>query len=192
MSDIGYHLFDTAIGRCGVAWHAARIVAATLPEASEDLAIARLQRRTPDAQPSEPPVPVQATIDRIVALLDGKAIDLSDTPLDMTGIPPFHRRVYAVALTISPGQTLSYGDIATRLGEPGAARAVGQALGANPFPIIVPCHRVLAAGRKTGGFSAQGGVSTKLRMLEIEGALSDRATLLFDHLPLQAPPASRR
>ena len=89
-------------------------------------------------------------------------------------MPPFHRRVYEVARTIPPGATLSYGEIATRLGAPGSARAVGQALGRNPFAIVVPCHRVLAAGGKLGGFSANGGVTTKLRLLSIEGAQAGR------------------
>jgi methylated-DNA-[protein]-cysteine S-methyltransferase len=95
---------------------------------------------------------------------------LSFITLDMEGVPEFHRRVYGVARTIPPGATLSYGEIAARLGDPGSARAVGQALGRNPFVIVVPCHRVLAAGGKTGGFSANGGTATKLTLLAIEGA----------------------
>jgi methylated-DNA-[protein]-cysteine S-methyltransferase len=88
----------------------------------------------------------------------------------MEGVPEFHQRVYEVARTIPPGNTLSYGDIAARLGSPRAARAVGQALGRNPFAIVVPCHRVLGAGGKIGGFSAQGGIDTKRRMLALEGS----------------------
>src|SRR4029079_6784817 len=99
-----------------------------------------------------------------------EAAELSAIALDMAQVPPFHRRVYEVARTIPPGATLSYGEIATRLGVPGSARAVGQALGRNPFAIVVPCHRVLAAGGKMGGFSANGGIGTKLRMLSIESA----------------------
>jgi methylated-DNA-[protein]-cysteine S-methyltransferase len=98
----------------------------------------------------------------------------------MDRVPPFHRRVYEVARTIPPGATLSYGDLAARLGSPGSARAVGQALGKNPFAIVVPCHRVLAAGGKLGGFSANGGIATKLRLLSIEGARSNDAPGLFD------------
>jgi methylated-DNA-[protein]-cysteine S-methyltransferase len=94
---------------------------------------------------------------------------LSFVALDMTGVPEFNQRVYQAARTIRPGTTVSYGDIARQLGIPGSARAVGQALGRNPFPIVVPCHRVLAADGKTGGFSAPGGAATKLRMLAIEG-----------------------
>jgi methylated-DNA-[protein]-cysteine S-methyltransferase len=106
-----------------------------------------------------------------VALLDGDRRDLIDIPLDFDdSVPEFHRRVYEVARTIGPGRTLSYGEIAARVGEPDAARAVGQALGRNPIPIIVPCHRVLAANGGTGGFSAPGGTATKLQLLAIEGA----------------------
>jgi methylated-DNA-[protein]-cysteine S-methyltransferase len=106
----------------------------------------------------------------MAALLDGKKADLSKIALDMDGVPEFHRRVYEAARTIPAGATLSYGEVAKRAGAPGAARAVGQALGRNPFAIVVPCHRVLAAGGKLGGFSAKGGTNTKVRMLEIEGA----------------------
>jgi methylated-DNA-[protein]-cysteine S-methyltransferase len=103
-------------------------------------------------------------------LLAGESRDLTDIPLDFDDrVPEFHRRVYDVARTIKPGMTLTYGAIAARLGEPDAARAIGQALGRNPIPIIVPCHRVLAANG-TGGFSAPGGTATKLRLLAIEGA----------------------
>jgi len=100
----------------------------------------------------------------------GEACDLASVVLDMSGVPPFHRRVYEMARTIAPGCTMSYGELASRLGVPGSARAVGQALGRNPFPIVVPCHRVLASSGKPGGFSASGGVGTKLRMLALEGA----------------------
>jgi methylated-DNA-[protein]-cysteine S-methyltransferase len=123
---------------------------------------------------------VQRAIDRIVALLRGAADDLADIALDLDGIAEFNARVYAVARTIPPGATLTYGDIAGRLGTPGLAREVGQAMGQNPFPPIVPCHRVVAAGGKTGGFSARGGVATKLRMLAIEGAQIDGTLPLFE------------
>ena len=113
----------------------------------------------------------QHAIEGIVALLTGESRDLSDVPLDFDDtVPEFHRRVYDVTRTIKPGTTLSYGEIAARVGEPDAARAVGQALGRNPIPIIVPCHRVLAANGGTGGFSAPGGTATKLQLLAIEGA----------------------
>lgn len=126
-------------------------------------------QRFPAAVEIAPPRNVQLAIDNIVALLCGEPSDLSAIELEMEDVAPFHRRVYEMARAIPPGRTLAYGELAARLGAPGAARAVGQALGRNPFPIIVPCHRVLAAGRKIGGFSAHGGTATKRRMLAMEG-----------------------
>ncbi len=171
MTIYGFTLFETAIGRCGIAWSGRGVVRVQLPEASEVETRARLLRRFPDAREAPPPPDVQRALNGIVALLRGEASDLSTIALDMERVPPFHRRVYEVARSIPPGATLSYGDIAARLGAPGSARAVGQALGRNPFALIVPCHRVLAAGGKLGGFSANGGVTTKLHLLSIEGAL---------------------
>jgi methylated-DNA-[protein]-cysteine S-methyltransferase len=169
----GLALFDTAIGRCGVAWGGHGVAGIQLPEASDRDTLARMFHRFPTAAELVPPPEVQVVIDRISALLRGETSDLGTVALDMDGVPEFHRRVYEAARAIPPGKTLSYGDIAKRVGAPGAARAVGQALGRNPFPIVVPCHRVLAAGGKIGGFSAQGGVATKRRMLAIEGARLD-------------------
>ena len=165
-----YTLFDTAIGRCAVAWSARGLLAVQLPEADERATRARLLRRVLGAREAAPPRDVQGAIDAMTALLRGEPSDLSPIVLDMDGVPAFHRRVYDIARGIAPGATLTYGDIANQLGDPGAARAVGQALGHNPFAIVVPCHRVLASGGKPGGFSANGGAVTKLRMLAIEGA----------------------
>jgi O-6-methylguanine DNA methyltransferase len=175
-----FALFDTAIGRCGLAWGDRGVAGIQLPEAGERETRARMLQRFPAAGEAAPPLEVQHVIDRIVALLRGEASDLSTIALDMDQVPAFHRRVYEAARAIPPGMTLSYGDIAARVGAPGAARAVGQALGRNPFPIVVPCHRVLAAGGKIGGFSAQGGIATKRRMLAIEGAQLNGATPPFD------------
>ena len=173
MTATGFTLFETAIGRCGIAWGAHGISGVQLPQADEAETRARMLQRFPAAGEGMPPPEVRQAVERIVALLRGEGGDLASVVLDMEDVPAFHRRVYELARTIPPGMTLSYGDIATRLGAPGAARAVGQALGRNPFPIVVPCHRVLAAGGKIGGFSAQGGVTTKRRMLAIEGAMSN-------------------
>jgi methylated-DNA-[protein]-cysteine S-methyltransferase len=169
MSARGFALFDTPIGRCGIAWGPRGIVALQLPEASERALRARLLAQAVDAEEMPPPPAIAGAIRAIGALLAGEATDLTPLALDMTEVPPFHRRVYAVARTIPPGQTVSYGEIARRLGMPRAARAVGQALGRNPFALIVPCHRVLAAGGKLGGFSADGGLGTKRKLLAIEG-----------------------
>jgi len=180
VSQPGFALFDTAIGRCAVAWGERGVTGVQLPQARESETRARLQQRFPGASESAPPAEVQRVVEDIARLLRGEGPDLAAVTLDMERVSPFCRGVYEIARGIPPGATLSYGDIAARLGNKGAARAVGQALGRNPFPIVVPCHRVLAAGGKVGGFSANGGVATKLRLLQIEGASADRAPGLFD------------
>jgi O-6-methylguanine DNA methyltransferase len=181
MMEPGFALFDTAIGHCAIAWSGRGIVGVQLPEGTEAKTRARMRRRFPGAREASPCGDVQRAVDGIVALLRGDAIDFSAVTLDMERVPEFHRRVYAVARTIACGATLTYGEIAKRLGAPGeAAPDVGQALGRNPFPIIVPCHRVVAAGGKLGGFSAPGGAGTKRRLLAIEGARTNDAPDLFD------------
>jgi methylated-DNA-[protein]-cysteine S-methyltransferase len=175
-----FALFETAIGTCGIAWGDRGLVGVQLPEPSTDETRWRLRRRYPGASEAPPPPEVRRAIDAIAAHLRGEAADLSRIGLDLSGVPEFHRRVYEVARAIPSGATLSYGEVAAQLGEPSAAREVGQALGRNPFPIVVPCHRVLAAGGKSGGFSAPGGVATKLRLLAIEGARASGIPTLFD------------
>jgi methylated-DNA-[protein]-cysteine S-methyltransferase len=145
----GFTLFDTALGRCGIAWGERGIAAVELPGRD----------------------------DAIASLFAGEPEDLSSVVLDLDDVPEFDLRVYECARAIPPGETRSYGEIATRLGEPGAAQAVGRALARNPVPIVVPCHRVLAANGALHGFSAPGGLETKRRMLALEGAL---APALFD------------
>jgi methylated-DNA-[protein]-cysteine S-methyltransferase len=199
----GFLLFDTAIGHCGLAWGPRGIAGVLLPEGSEEETRRRMCRLHPggvearlDAAPLDettrrsdeiPVVPAIAiaAVSRIRGLLEGERDDLLDLLLDMADLPPFHRRVYTLARQIGPGQTTTYGELARLLSEPSAARAVGQALARNPFAPVVPCHRVLAAGPGglaygAGGFSAGGGVVTKLRMLQIEGARLSRAPGLFD------------
>lgn len=177
--DEGYALFDTAIGRCGIAWSAQGIVAAQLPEPTDSAIVERLERRAPHARPMPPPPAVRRAIDAIVRLLRGEAVAMDDVVLDLRGIAPFDASVYALTRRIAPGCTLRYGEVAERLGRPGAARAVGQALGRNPFAPIVPCHRVLARTPDGGGFSAHGGLATKRAMLRIEGALDAGQLPLF-------------
>jgi methylated-DNA-[protein]-cysteine S-methyltransferase len=183
-----FAFFDTDVGRCGITWGPGGIVGVQLPERNENATRARLLRHYPDARETPPPPHIRPVIDNIVALLHGEKRDLSDAVLDMQGVPQFRQDVYAVARTIPAGGTLTYGDIAARLGDRSVAREVGEAMGQNPFPLIVPCHRVLAAGGKPGGFSAAGGVTTKLRLLEIEGAQVGDVPTLFDSLPLAAKP----
>jgi methylated-DNA-[protein]-cysteine S-methyltransferase len=173
----GYTLFDTALGRCAIAWSDHGIAAVELPDRDEAAMRRRVRRALPDAREAAPPPEVADAIDAITGLFDGRPDDLGSVVLDMDDVPEFHRRVYDVARSIPPGETLSYGEVAARLGEPGAAQAVGRALGRNPFPIVVPCHRVLAANGALHGFSAPGGIETKRRMLAIEGA---GAPTLFD------------
>ncbi len=197
MTDAAFTLFDTGIGRCGIAWRGGKVVGLQLPESRDAVTEARMLRRVGGAEPGAPDGPIADAIARIVALLGGAPSDLDPIVLDMDGVPEFDRRVYAVARGVPPGATTTYGAIATELGDSRNARAVGHALGQNPFPIVVPCHRVLGADGKLGGFSANGGRETKLRMLAIEGAVIERAETagtgsLFDDLPLAVAPARRR
>jgi len=175
-----FTLFDTAIGHCGVVWGGRGVVAVQLPMSSEDKTRGRIRQRYGDIAEAPPPAEVQSAIDGMIELLAGKPNDLTDVVLDLDGVPEFNRGVYDIARTIPPGQTLTYGDIAKRLGGVELSRDVGQALGRNPCPIVVPCHRGLAAGGKPGGFSANGGVVTKLKMLAIEGAVVNHTPSLFD------------
>jgi methylated-DNA-[protein]-cysteine S-methyltransferase len=159
--------FETAIGTCGVEWSADGITRISLPGGS--------------VRDGDAPVPdaVRAAVAGMVALLAGERRDLIRVVLDERGIDPFRRAVFAATRSIGPGATASYGEIARLIGAPGAARAVGAALGGNPFPIVVPCHRVLAADGALTGFSAPGGITTKRRMLEIEGAPGFTQEALF-------------
>jgi len=181
--------FPTAIGSCALVWRGEAIIGAALPEANEAAARAMLARRFPHAREMEPPAFVAEAIERVTRLLAGEAPDLSQIPLDLSAADEFERRVYAAASEIPRGEVRTYGEIAASLGTPGAARAVGAALGRNPIPIIVPCHRVLAAQGKSGGFSAPGGTKTKFRMLAIEGARRAGEPELFDTLPLAVKPS---
>lgn len=181
-----FALFETAIGACAIAWTGRGIVGVQIHERDAAATKSRIMRRFLAAIEAVPPPNVQHAIDGVVALLRGEPRDLTDIAIDDTDTPEFNARVYAVARTIPPGQTMTYGEIAERLGDKLLARDVGVALGQNRCPIIMPCHRVLAASGKTGGFSAPGGVVTKMRLLSIEGAQPGGPTL-FGALPLAAP-----
>jgi methylated-DNA-[protein]-cysteine S-methyltransferase len=170
MATVAFALFDTAVGCCAVAWGADGIVGTWLPGASPAATRRAVQRRHPDAVETQPSPAVAHAIDGMTGLLAGEDVDLRDVQLDLRDVPEFLLAVYDIARSIPPGATMTYGEIAARAGMPGAAQAVGQAMGRNPFPIVVPCHRVVAAGGGNGGFSAPGGVDTKLRLLSIEGA----------------------
>jgi methylated-DNA-[protein]-cysteine S-methyltransferase len=179
---LGWTVFPTAIGACGVAWGERGLVGVHLPDGDADTLRRRLARRYPGVSETEPVGETAGAVDGIVALLAGEPTDLSTVPVDLDGIGDFERRVYELARTIPCGETLTYGEVAARLDErePEAARRVGQALGRNPFAIVVPCHRVVAAAGATGGFSARGGVATKLRLLSIERARRNGMRSLFD------------
>ncbi|MGJ5181989.1 methylated-DNA--[protein]-cysteine S-methyltransferase [Bradyrhizobium oligotrophicum] len=180
MSDYFYALFETAIGTCAIACGPRGINAVQLPMGGVDKTRLRMQQRYAGIAEAEPPQHVQRVMTRIKALLAGQPDDLADIDLDLDGVSAFQRGVYDIARRIPPGRTLTYGDIAKQLGGVALSREVGQALGRNPCPIVVPCHRVLAAGNKPGGFSANGGVDTKLKMLAIEGAAVNHTPSLFD------------
>ena len=179
MDVTGFATFETAIGVCGLAWSQAGLAAVRLPYASAEEMRRRLSDVFPGASEAEPPPEFADMVEDVRALLRGEPRSFAGVRFDLSAVSDFNRRVYEVALTIAPGETLTYGEVAARLGEPGAARAVGRALGENPFPIVIPCHRVLAAGGRKGGFSAPGGPETKLRLLEIEGALRPETLPLF-------------
>ena len=180
MTEQHFVIFETEIGPCGIVWGARGITGVQLPMGSEEKTRNRIHQRNADLTEAAPTAEGQGTIDGIIELLAGKPNDLADIVLDLDGVPEFNRGVYEIARKIPPGQTLTYGDIAKQLGGVELSRDVGQALGRNPCPIVVPCHRVLAAGNKPGGFSANGGVVTKLKMLAIEGAVVNHTPNLFD------------
>ncbi|WP_293374850.1 methylated-DNA--[protein]-cysteine S-methyltransferase [Phenylobacterium sp. SCN 70-31] len=176
---IRFNLFDTAIGVAGVAWNDVGLVACHLPERDAETCRRGVLRRLPDAAEAEIPDRLAATVEGVRRLMRGEKADLTAAPLDLSRTPGFHAKVYGIARGIPPGQTMTYGEIAERLGDKLLARDVGAALGKNPWPIVVPCHRVTAAGGKPGGFSARGGVNTKLKLLAIEGAAAAAQADLF-------------
>jgi len=175
----GFSVFETAIGHCAIAWTDDAIAGAQLPEHDEPATRTRMQRRFPGVPEAPPPDHALEAIEAIRALLNGEPRDLSGVALEMDGVAEFDARVYDLTRMIAPGTTLTYGEVAARLGDKTLSRAVGQALGKNPFAPIVPCHRVVASDGKMHGFSAPGGVAVKLRMLRNEGWRANEPTL-FD------------
>ena len=180
---VKFATFETALGWCAIAWSEAGIVRGWLPD-SEAAVRVSVARRCPEAVEAEATGFAAEAARGVKALMAEGRADLSDVPLDLTGIAPLHAQLYDIARAIPPGQTLTYGEAAEKLGDKNLAREVGRALGLNPFPPIVPCHRILAASGKTGGFSAPGGVETKLRLLNVEKARTSAAPSLFGDLPL--------
>jgi methylated-DNA-[protein]-cysteine S-methyltransferase len=181
--------FETAIGRCALLWRGGLVVGAALPEADEASQRASLAARFPGADEAEPPAFVAETVALVVRHLAGEKVEFSSIPIDLGSASDLERKVYEAARRIPCGEVRTYGEIAREIGAPGAAQAVGAALGRNPVPILVPCHRVLATGGRSGGFSAPGGVATKFRILEIERARRADEAGLFEDLPLAVKPS---
>jgi methylated-DNA-[protein]-cysteine S-methyltransferase len=186
--DASFTLFDTALGVCGLAWGENGLVGVWLPMASAEALRSKIQQKYPDAGEAEPGGEVADAVVRIGQLLATGEADLSPIRLDLARLEPFEREVYAIARAVPPGRTITYGEIARKVGDVAQSRRVGQAMGANRWPIVIPCHRVLGADGKAGGFSAPGGLDTKLKLLVIEKARVGDAPGLFDDLPLAVKP----
>ena len=177
MKKTAYCLFETPLGRCGIAWRTSAdpdsrtvVTAVQLPETTPQATESRIARKAGSSRAGVPPLQIAAIIEKIRLHLGGETQDFRGVAVDLEGVTPFFRRVYEVTREIPSGQTRTYGEIARAVGQPSAAQEVGQAMARNPVPIIVPCHRVSAAGGKLGGFSAPGGPATKARLLALEGA----------------------
>lgn len=179
MEKYSFAFFDTAFGRAAIAWSEAGIAALAFPGGDEQTMKRSLSKRAPEAREAEPPDAVRRLIDDVRALFEGDRRDLAYAVLDLEGIGEFERGVYRQTLKIPPGETATYGDIARALGDVALSQRVGQALGRNPFPIVVPCHRVVGSDGRMTGFSAPGGTDAKMRLLKREGGL---APDLFDRL----------
>jgi len=183
-----YAIFDTGIGRCGIVWSEAGIVAVQLPEAREIETRRRLFKVYPEAREVRPPPVVESAIEGIAVQLRGRPVDLSDLPLDMAGITTFNQRVYEFTRAIPRGETRTYAEVASQLRRAGAELSVAQAIGKNPFMVIVPCHRVLEAGHYADKNSLFGGTISKRHLLSLEGTRPIASKTLFDVLLPVAPP----
>jgi methylated-DNA-[protein]-cysteine S-methyltransferase len=173
---IHHHLFDTALGVCGVAWSARGLVAVQLPEKTDAATERRLIARSGSAGAAVPPPQIAALVEDIRRYLAGERVDFSAVAVDLQNLEPFRRRLYGALREMPFGATVTYGELAKRLGlaDWEGAREVGAAMGQNPVPLVIPCHRVLAANGKLGGFSAPGGAATKAKLLALEGVHFDR------------------
>ncbi len=169
-----YCLFETRLGWCGIAWNERgnkpAVTLFLLPEATREKTESRMARSSGAREATTPPREIAEIIERVCRHLEGEVQDFRDVVVDLTGEDGSFREVYDAARKIPAGETRTYGDLANLLGRPGSAQAVGQALARNPIPLIIPCHRVLAAGGRPGGFSAPGGLATKEKLLALEGA----------------------
>ena len=172
---VHHHLFDTAIGPCGVAWGPHGLRAVSFAEKSSELTERRLREKSGSAGPAAPPPAIAAVVADIQRYLAGARVDFSVVTVDLSPLDPFRRKLYQTLRAIGFGATTTYGELARRIGadEVEGARDVGAAMGRNPMPIVIPCHRVLAAGGEIGGFSAPGGAATKAKLLALEGVHLD-------------------
>jgi methylated-DNA-[protein]-cysteine S-methyltransferase len=189
---MAWTLFETKLGTCGVAWSDAGLRALQLPEATREETRARLLERTPAAGARASARETPAAVARAIALvqrhLGGEPQDFKDVPLDLSGLTPFRAEVYRALQQVPAGSTTTYGGLARAVGSAGAARAVGRAMATNPLPILVPCHRVLAADSGAGGFSAYGGLVTKEKILAAEGRRLSDAPAVHEKADRRAPP----
>lgn len=177
MSAVKYCLIDTEIGTFGLAWTEKGIAHAALPDSKAGAVAQRMARH--GSQSAAPEDDIAELVADIQAYGRGERIAFDEVPLDLDGQTEFNRKVYDDILALRWGETTTYGDIARRLGDVALSRAVGAALGANPIPLIVPCHRVLGSNGRSGGFSAPGGASAKMKMLAMEKAASPEGQFSF-------------
>lgn len=181
---MAWTLFETAIGSCAIAWNDSGLTWLQLPERDRDATLARLHAKVNDAAEMTTAAPawVKDAVARVREHLGGKPQDLARIPLDVSRVTPLTAKIYRAAQAVPAGRTTTYGELANIVGSPGAARAVGRAMATNPWPVIVPCHRVVSAGGGAGGFSAYGGLVTKQRMLQLEGGTLTpmKQTALFE------------
>ena len=165
-----YLIFETAGGFCGIAWSSIGITRFQLPTRSPEATTRILLRRLPGAEAGTPTPSVSEAIATVKRYFEGEETDFSGVRIDLGEQDAFFKQIYAAARRVGWGRTTTYGALAKEIDAgPEAARDVGQAMAKNPVPLIIPCHRVLAAGGKVGGFSAPGGSAAKIRMLELEG-----------------------
>lgn len=171
-----YSIFNTAAGHCVIAWSQDAVCRFQLPVGTPAEAERFLLRRVQSAPGAEPSAFIRPVMDKVKAYFAGDHVEFADTVLDIESKNDFFSKVYSKVQQLPWGQVTTYGALAKELGAgPEAARDVGQAMAGNPVPLLIPCHRVLAAGGKLGGFSAPGGVNVKKRMLELEGVFENRA-----------------
>ncbi|MEL7025332.1 MAG: methylated-DNA--[protein]-cysteine S-methyltransferase [Pseudomonadota bacterium] len=163
-----YQHFTTPLGICAVAWSDQGLTRVLIAEPSLEDITRRLSDNLDQTNEQVPPF-VHRAVNTLSAYFAGEDVSMDDTTLDVSRLSPFRSSVYRMLRNVPRGTTTTYGELATRLDKPGAARAIGIAMGENPWPVVVPCHRVLASGGDIGGFSAHGGVRTKRQLLRLEG-----------------------